>query len=156
MRFIRYFVQQRYYRRTGPIVLASYGRLGLATGFDQDLIPADRFFAGGGNSVRGYAEDVLSPIDLLGDPVGGNSVFVLNQEVRFPIMKYLAGVGFFDAGRAFAKVADLSLRDLSTSTGFGLRIRTPVVLLRVDYGLPFDSSVGPRNGRWFFSIGQMF
>ena len=156
VRFIKYFVQQRFYRRTGRVILATYLRLGLATGFDQNLIPADRFFAGGGNSVRGYAEDVLSPIDLLGDPAGGNALIVLNEEVRFPIVKYLSGVGFFDAGRAFDKVANLSLRDLSASTGFGLRVHTPVVLLRVDYGLPFDSSVGPRNGRWFFSIGQTF
>jgi outer membrane protein assembly factor BamA/autotransporter translocation and assembly factor TamB len=156
VRFIKYFVQQKYYWRTGAVVLASYARLGLATAFEKTLIPADRFFAGGGNSVRGYEEDVLGPVDLLGDPAGGNAIVVLNQEVRFPIVKYVRGVGFFDAGRAFDKVASLSLRDLSASTGFGLRVVTPVVLVRIDYGLPFDSSVGPRNGRWFFSIGQMF
>src|SRR6185295_9659908 len=156
VRFVKYFVQQKYYRRTGPVVLATYARLGLATAFEKTLLPVDRFFAGGGNSVRGYEEDVLSPVDLLGDPAGGNAIVVLNQEVRFPIVKYLRGVGFFDAGRAFDKVANLSLRDLSASTGFGLRVVTPVVLVRIDYGLPFDSSVGPRNGRWFFSIGQMF
>src|SRR5262249_17933875 len=142
--------------RTGSVVFASYGRLGLATAFDRTLLPTDRFFAGGGNSVRGYAEDALSPPDITGDIGGGNALAVLNQEVRFPIFKMVRGLGFLDAGRAFDEVRSLSLSDLSTSGGFGLRVQTPVILLRIDYGYPFDARPGPRSGRWFFSIGQMF
>jgi outer membrane protein assembly factor BamA/autotransporter translocation and assembly factor TamB len=152
----RLFVQQRYYRRQGPIVFATWAQLGLATGFDQVLIPSDRFFAGGGNSVRGYAEQVLSPRDFLGTIVGGNALLVLNQEIRFPMFKYVRGVGFIDAGRAFETVSQVSLRDLAVGTGIGFRVQTPVVLLRFDVGVPLDASYGPRRPRWFFSIGQMF
>jgi outer membrane translocation and assembly module TamA len=66
------------------------------------------------------------------------------------------GVGFFDAGRAFERVGDLSLRELAPGAGVGLRLSTPFVLLRVDAGIPFDSAYGGRRTRWFFSIGQMF
>jgi outer membrane protein assembly factor BamA/autotransporter translocation and assembly factor TamB len=156
LRFLKYFVQQRYYRKVGRIVVATSAQLGVATAFDTTLVPDQRFFAGGGNSVRGYDEDVLSPTDLLGAAVGGNALFVLNQEVRFPVFKYLRGVGFFDAGRAFERVSDLSLGGLAPSAGFGLRVYTPFVLLRVDAGIPFDAAFGPRRTRWFFSIGQMF
>ena len=39
--------------------------------------------------------------------------------------------------------------------GAGLRVRTPFVMLRIDYGHPLNG--GPdASGRWFFSIGQMF
>jgi outer membrane translocation and assembly module TamA len=35
-------------------VFATSARIGLATAFDQMLLKTERFFAGGGNSVRGY------------------------------------------------------------------------------------------------------
>ena len=156
LRFLKYFVQQRFYRKVGQVVVATSAQLGLATAFDTTLVPDQRFFAGGGNSVRGYDQDVLSPTDLFGAAVGGNALFVFNQEVRFPVFKFVRGVGFFDAGRAFERVGDLSFRELAPSAGFGLRVYTPFVLLRVDAGIPFDTAFGPRRARWFFSIGQMF
>jgi outer membrane protein assembly factor BamA len=81
---------------------------------------------------------------------------VFNEEIRFPLFKIVRGVGFFDAGRAFDRVADMSFSGLPTSAGFGLRISTPFVLLRVDAGVPFDMAFGAKRPRWFFSIGQMF
>jgi outer membrane protein assembly factor BamA len=154
VRFVKYLLQQRYYRTAGPVVLATSARLGLATAFGQFLLPGERFFAGGGNSVRGYDEDELSPRDTFG-PVGGNALIVLNQEVRFPLFKFVRGVGFFDAGRAFDTVRHLMLTDVSAGTGLGVRIQTPIALFRVDYGVPLDRVVA-RRGRWFFSLGQAF
>ena len=116
----------------------------------------ERFFAGGGNSVRGYGEDTLSPRDRFDDVVGGNALLVLNEEVRFPIFKWVRGVGFFDAGRAFDTVSNITLKDLPTGTGVGLRVQTPIVLLRFDLGVPLDTTLSPRGRRWFFSVGQMF
>jgi outer membrane protein assembly factor BamA len=153
--FVKYLLQQRYYRTAGPIVFATSGRLGLATAFGEDLTASDRFVAGGGNSVRGYDQDQLSPFDAAGEP-GGSALFVFNQEVRFPIFKWVRGVWFFDAGRAFPRVENLSFSDLSTSTGVGLRVHTPFILFRVDYGVPLDNRVTPTGSGWYFSIGQMF
>jgi outer membrane protein assembly factor BamA len=156
VRFVKYLLQERYFRTSGRLVFAGAARVGLASAFGERLIPSERFFAGGGNSVRGYAEDALSPHDSLGFAVGGTALLVLNGEARFPLFKMVRGVGFIDAGRAFEAPKDIALRDLSVGSGFGLRVQTPVVLLRLDYGLPFDASVGPRRGRWFFSVGQSF
>jgi outer membrane protein assembly factor BamA len=156
IRFAKYLLQQRYYRRAGRIVFATQARVGVATAFDQSLVPKYRFFAGGGNSVRGYADDVLSPRDLLGDVIGGRGLLVLNQEVRFPVYSILRGVGFFDAGRAFESPGAIRLRDLSAGAGVGARIQTPVVMLRIDLGFPFDTATGPRRARWFISVGQLF
>ena len=138
------------------IVLASAARLGLAKGFGQELIPSERFFAGGGTSVRGYGEDSLSPRDFFGDPEGGDALLVFNEEVRFPLFWWLRGVGFFDAGRAFPKVSDVSLADLRSSVGLGLRVYTPFALLRFDVGAPLARRPGEQRTRWFFSIGQAF
>jgi outer membrane protein assembly factor BamA len=153
---VKYLLQQRYYRTSGPVVIAGNARLGLASAFGESLLPSERFFAGGGNSVRGYAENVLSPRDSFDALVGGGALVVLNGEVRFPLYKLVRGVGFFDAGRAFDAVSDLAFTRLSAGTGAGLRVQTPVVLLRIDFGIPLDGTVGPRHGRWFFSIGQAF
>jgi outer membrane protein assembly factor BamA len=154
--FAKFVLQQYYYRSLpGNIVLAGAGRLGLAAGFGQELIPSERFFAGGPTSVRGYAQDALGPADAFGS-VGGAALLVLNQEIRFPVLKWLGGVGFIDAGNAFASVADLSLGGLRPSVGLGARIRTPVVLIRIDFGIPLDRAAGEPRGRWIFSIGQVF
>ena len=59
-------------------------------------------------------------------------------------------------GARSTAVKDIALGNLSVGTGFGLRVETPVVLLRLDFGVPLDTSIGPRRGRWFFSIGQAF
>ena len=64
LRFLKYLGQVYAYRPLGPVVLASAVRLGVADAFGQVLIPSERFFAGGGNSVRGYDEDAIGPSDL--------------------------------------------------------------------------------------------
>ncbi len=156
VRFIKYFGQQFYFHRLGSVVVsASAFRFGVGRGFGgQDLIPSDRFFAGGANTVRGYREDSLGPTDFLG-PIGGHALMIFNQEARFPIYRWLRGVGFFDAGNVFEHASDLSL-ELKTSVGLGLRLATPVGMFRVDFAVPLSSENGRQTPRWYFSLGQMF
>ena len=157
IRFVKYLAQQFYYRPIGRgVILASAVRLGLARAFEQQLIPSERFVAGGGNSVRGYREDSLGPTDFLGRVIGGNALLIVNQEVRFPVVGRFGGVAFFDAGNAFASVRDLSLADLRMSLGLGLRVQTPFALLRADYGARLRRTSAEPYGRWFFSIGHAF
>ena len=157
LRFAKYLTQHFHYQGGGGgVVLASAARLGLGAGFGQDLIPSERFFAGGGNDVRGYPEDSLGPRNFFGDTTGGSALLILNQEVRFPIAWKFRGVGFVDAGNVFPRIRDLSLSDLRVGYGFGLRIDTPFVLLRADYGFRVRRSPDEPLGRFFFSIGQTF
>lgn len=157
LRFIRYLAQQYYFTPVGDqIVLASAFRLGAARGFGQELIPSERFFAGGATSVRGFAEDGLGAIDFFGSPTGGSGLLLLNQEVRFPIYRWIHGVGFADAGNVFGRAGDLSLTNLEAGAGLGLRIDSPFALIRVDFGVPVTSRTGQPAGRWYFAIGQTF
>ena len=154
--FVKYRAQHFAYRTLGPVVLASAGRLGLATGFGGALMPLERFFAGGGNTVRGYAQDSLGPLNVFGARAGGNALLILNQEIRVPIVWRFRGVGFVDAGNVFESIADFSLRGLQTSAGVGLRIESPVGLVRLDYGFALQRAEGEPRGLLFFSLGQTF
>jgi outer membrane protein insertion porin family len=160
LRFVKYLAQGYYFHPVGPaetpVVFASAARLGLGRGFGQDLISSEKFFAGGANSVRGYAEDSLGEVDFFGDPRGGNAFVQVNQEIRFPVFRWVRGVGFIDAGNVFSAASELSLSGLRAGTGIGLRVQTPVALLRVDFATALSPRPGERRTRWYFSIGQAF
>jgi outer membrane protein insertion porin family len=105
--------------------------------------------------VRGYPPNSLGEADLFG-PRGGHALLILNQELRFPIYRWVRGVGFVDAGNVFPRASDLRVTDLSIGVGWGLRLATPVGLIRVDLGVPLSRDDGRRSPRFHFSLGQMF
>jgi outer membrane protein assembly factor BamA len=81
------------------------------------LIPLpERFFAGGGTSLRGFALNQAGPRDAItGFPVGGQTLLVLNQEFRFPLhLPYvgtrLGGTLFYDGGNVYSTLDHVALR----------------------------------------------
>jgi outer membrane protein assembly complex protein YaeT len=81
------------------------------------LIPLpERFFAGGGTSLRGFALNQAGPRDsTTGFPVGGQAMLVLNQEFRFPMrLPYfgtsLGGALFYDGGNVYSRATRISFR----------------------------------------------
>jgi outer membrane protein assembly complex protein YaeT len=76
----------------------------------------ERFFAGGGASLRGFALNQAGPRDsTTGFPVGGQAILVLNQEFRFPMrLPYigadLGGALFYDGGNVYSRVSRISFR----------------------------------------------
>jgi outer membrane translocation and assembly module TamA len=61
-----------------------------------------------------------------------------------------------DAGNTFATITDIALGRLAIGAGLGLRVRTPLAPLRLDFAYPFSSQYGQSGVRIHFSIGQMF
>jgi outer membrane protein assembly factor BamA/autotransporter translocation and assembly factor TamB len=153
--YLRYLLQQFAYFPAGRVVFASAVRWGTLHTFGREnLLSLDlRFKAGGSRSVRGYAEDSLSTSSFFDVPLGGKELLVLNQEVRFPIYKWVKGVGFIDAGGTFADTS--SIGPLRVGAGFGLRLASPFALVRVDLGFPVDPQPEDKP-RVYFSIGQAF
>jgi outer membrane protein assembly factor BamA len=162
--YFRYFPLQRATRKrfTNEIirprlVYAAGVRLGLARGIGgQDVPLSERFLAGGSTTLRGFSQNAIGPIGPEGVPLGGDAMLVINNELRVPLVSIIDGVVFVDIGNVFYRVSDFSLTDLRESGGIGLRLRTPWLLVRVDYGIPFDRRPGESRGRFFFSIGQAF
>lgn len=76
----------------------------------------ERFFAGGGTSLRGFALNQAGPRDsITGFPVGGQALLALNQEFRFPmrlpfIGSSLGGALFYDGGNVYSRLSRISFR----------------------------------------------
>ncbi|HHY32300.1 MAG TPA: BamA/TamA family outer membrane protein [Firmicutes bacterium] len=118
-------------------VLALHVATGLSTG---TLPPQEQYRIGGAESLRGYDYGEFY----------GDKMVLANAEYRFQIIKGLQGVVFVDTGGTWLKGESMDLADLSTGAGAGVRIDTPIGMLRIDYG------VGKRGGQVYFSFGQMF
>jgi outer membrane protein assembly factor BamA len=157
IRFVRSVAQAYHFRPWRGLVFASAARAGTVVPLGgQELIPSERFFAGGARTVRGVSEGGLGARDFFGDPAGGRVLMVFNQEVRLPIYRWLRGVGFLDAGNVFEQPRDASLRRLVGSIGFGLRVASPFALLRADYARSVWGAPAESSGRWSFGIGHAF
>ncbi len=76
----------------------------------------ERFFAGGGTSLRGFALNQAGPRDsATGFPVGGQALLVLNQEFRFPMRlpflgTQLGGAIFYDGGNIYSRANRITFR----------------------------------------------
>ena len=138
------------------LVFATGARIGLANGIGGDVPTSERFYAGGSTTMRGFEQNAVGPIGVNDIPAGGNAVFILNNELRMPVIRILDGVVFLDVGNVYPTIKDFSFSDLRESAGVGLRLRTPWVLLRTDYGFVLDPRPGERRSRFYFSIGQAF
>ena len=168
--FIKYFGQYfKYFPLRAPerkpftnemirprLVYAAGVRLGLARGIGGVVPNTERFFAGGSATLRGFAQNAVGPIGLQRIPIGGEAMLVINNELRAPLIGIIDGVVFSDIGNVFERIGDFSFTDLRKSVGVGLRVRTPWVLLRGDYGVVLDRQPGEARGRFYFSIGQAF
>ncbi len=83
----------------GRSILAVRGLLGTITGANVlDVPPDQRFYAGGGGTVRGWRYQSVGPAFPDRVPVGGTSVAVGSVEVRQRILKDYGVVAFVDAG----------------------------------------------------------
>ena len=160
--YLRTLMRASHYQPMGPITLASNIRWGNLERFggQPPLSVLDLFYqAGGTQTVRGYKQDSLSAYQLLGSPIGGSKLLVVNEEVRIPLFWLLSGAAFVDAGNTFADKDGINLSDLAVGVGFGLRIRTPLAPVRIDVGFPVAGRTGntsATSARWHFSIGHIF
>ncbi len=156
--YVSVFGQYQNYHRFGPgLVWAAAARVGMADAFGRELVAAKRFFAGGGNSVRGFKQDGVGPVDpLLGVPAGGAAVVVVNQELRFPIFGPASGAVFYDLGAVYPTLREIRLGGVRHGLGVGLRMRSPVGLVRADYGFNPWPRPGEKRSVLYLSIGQAF
>lgn len=142
-------------------VLEARGRIGLADpyGDSKDIPIYNRFFAGGAYTIRGYEERTVGPIDpVTGDPLGGNAMLIGNLEYTYPVFNFIKVAAFYDVGNVWAKSSDFGKENFKSGVGVGLRIKTPIAPIMVDYGFPLNKDPGQKSktGRVHFSMSSGF
>jgi outer membrane protein insertion porin family len=146
----------------GSYVLSVGGPRGWGVGYasasdgGHDLPLFERYFPGGINSVRGYADRSLGPKED-GDVIGGDKQAIMNFEVLFPIAEQfgLRGIAFFDIGQAFSSAENISWGEFRRSAGFGARWMSPFGPLRVELGFPLNKKSGDETSVLGFSAGNL-
>jgi len=135
-------------RRTRFITRLSFGAMAVDD-FNQ-LPPELRFYAGGDRSIRGFDYQALGSEDEDGDVIGGTYLAVGSLELERYFWRDWGAALFVDAGDAWLK------GDFSTNVGagIGVRWRSPVGVVRVDFGYPIQSEVvTDKSVRFHISIG---
>jgi len=106
------------------------GSLGITWTDEFVELPSSlRFFAGGTQSVRGYAYESLGPTDESGEVVGGNHLMVGSIEFEHLLTNKWGVALFTDAGNALDSFKD----ELEIGAGLGLRWKSPVGSIRIDF-----------------------
>jgi translocation and assembly module TamA len=100
------------------------------------LPPQLRFFAGGDRSVRGYGYQSIGPRNSADRVIGGQNLLVFSTEVEHYFTRNWGMATFVDTGNAFTGT-DYRPK---VGAGLGVRWRSPVGLIRLDFGTPIHDS----------------
>jgi len=121
----------------------------LETDAFDDLPPSLRFYAGGDQSVRGYAYQSLGP-EVDGTVIGGRYLAVASVTYGYQLTPDWRPAVFVDRGNAYQELDELSAK-AKTGAGVGIRWSSPVGPVRLDLA----STVGEADESWriHFSLG---
>ena len=172
-----------------PLVLRTTLSLGLNVAYGRGLgsttalPPYKRFYGGGPDTVRGYTESSLGPVDSNGNPYGGNMLAVARAELILPLpAKWQTSARatlFFDygnvfstdnvkyLGRDFTTPVDYKFKydQLKRSTGISVQWLAPSLgVFRFSYGIPLnkfaatgnDPHYSDRTENFQFTIGGSY
>jgi outer membrane translocation and assembly module TamA len=128
-------------------------QLGDSTG---ELPFTKRFFPGGENSVRGYQQGEASPRDVNGNLLGAETYLLGNVELEQFITPSWSLVGFVDAVGFAEHLRDYPASEAVYSAGGGIRWKSIVGPVRLEYGYNLNRRTGDPVGTIHFSLGFPF
>jgi outer membrane protein insertion porin family len=134
---------------------------GTALGDTTSLPPYKNYFAGGPDTVRGFEENSLGPIDTLGNPYGGDTLVAAQTEFMLPMPEKwqskarfslfydignvfsLGDVQFYDKPPVFSPIEyDFEWGSLKQSVGIAAQWLAPLGLFRFSYAFPLNDEGG--------------
>jgi outer membrane protein insertion porin family len=163
--FLKAFLQGATYSRLRVgSTLALNARIGLGrtlgVGEPLRLPLPDRFFAGGDYSLRGFKLDTVGPLELGTSgrlvPTGGNALLAAAAELRQDVGRFLSVAAFGEAGNVYALVEDIDLGDVRYVAGLGLRYRSALGPIRIDWGYKLNRRANETPYHFHFTIGHAF
>ncbi|MFW5813525.1 MAG: outer membrane protein assembly factor BamA [Fibrobacterota bacterium] len=162
--FVRLQLDTRWYNNyKSKLFFSSAFRTGWITPYGQsEAVPAqEKFYGGGSGTVRGFELNKLA-VHPNGDPLKGNFYIMANLiDFRFPLFWWVQGALFLDAGYVWSEMEDISsfsgfMDDVRWTAGPGLRINTPLMMIRFDMGFKLDRRTGEALWEPHFDLGQPF
>jgi len=155
--YVRPTAQIRFYRPLVGMIFATALKAGMVKPFAPTTeVPVyKRFYCGGSSSVRGYAERTIGPVDDNDNPLGGRFLGEFSAELRFPLYKILGGVVFIDGGNIWQEYGEIP-QGLRWGVGAGLRLRSFLGSIRLDYGFKLGRREDESTGSLHFAIGEAF
>jgi translocation and assembly module TamA len=151
--------ESAYFPITPNTSFAARLHVGSIVGGEIPEVPAsDRFFAGGGGSVRGYQYQNVGPHYADNTPQGGLSLVETSFELRRDnIWNNIGGVMFLDSGVVGAQDTP-SFTHIASSVGVGVRYDLGFAPLRADFAFPINklSAASQPPIQVYLSIGQAF
>lgn len=152
-------VGARYYWKILPTLVAAFrGRVGTIWGESVQDVPADqRYYGGGGGSIRGYPYQGIGPRTDGDQPAGGLALLEVAAELRGRWRGNWGWALFVDGGNVYRKgVTDID-GALFWGAGAGMRYYTPVGPLRLDLAFPLNRPGHVKdNFQIYISLGQSF
>ncbi len=142
------------------------GLIGMAIPYsNSSVVPFEKgFFAGGANGMRAWRFRTLGPGAFSGSgdyERVGDMQLEANMEYRFPIIGFLKGAFFVDAGNIWnlKKVSTFPggqfawntfARQIAIDSGFGIRLDFSFFIFRLDFAVPLQDPSYPLGKRWRF------
>jgi translocation and assembly module TamA len=139
----------------GRSVLALRGLAATILGASNLSLPPDqRLYAGGSNTVRGYAYQSLGPQFADQKPVGAKSVDTATVEFRQRIGEDWGAAAFVDGGQAGTGAPFTG--QVYAGAGVGVRYYTAIGAVRVDVATPLVHLPGGDAFELYIGLGQAF
>ncbi len=132
---------------------------------DDDVVPlSQRIFLGGRDSLRGFTRYAVGPRGDLLSIVGGDTSVRHTTELQYLLTDNVVGVAFLDYGVSVLKqkgtfdgdALSIALNDLRYSPGFGVRYKTPIGPIRLEFGFALDREFGERPVRVIIAVGNPY
>jgi len=147
----------KYFLLPGDTILSVNGELGSVDGLGGDVPIFDRLFLGGANDLRGFRYRDVSPVDVNGEPVGGQTMARFSIEYTFPVVDRVRGAVFYDVGFVNRGSYDFNPSELASDVGLGVRLELPIGPVRIDYGIPLQGGQSDGSGGKFnFNVGYKY
>ena len=137
---------------------AKFGTVSTFGGSDE--VPLfERYYLGGGNSLRGFDYRSVGPT-YNNETVGGLTMMLLTAEISHAIWGPIRGAVFCDAGGAWDHAYKVDFSNFNIGAGYGFRVKVPYlnVPIRLDIAYPFlNNQKGASNKvRLHFNVGAGF
>jgi outer membrane translocation and assembly module TamA len=133
-----------------------YGGIFSKSPTSENLPFNERFFLGGENTLRGYIQGEASPVSQDGQLTGAETYGLINVELEQRIFSILAVVAFWDGLAQMEILSSDSDIEFLNSVGIGLRFRTPIGPIRLEYGHNLNPRPTDPDGTLHFSVGFPF